>query len=135
MTVSERAELAIELRRQHKCNCSQAVAVVLADQTDLSEEDLWNASAGFAGGMGNMEGVCGALIGAVIVAGLKQKDRSSVMTANELSSRFRRKCGDIICRKLKGIETGSVLCPCEECIRNAISVFGEVVGLEQPDTQ
>ena len=64
MTPSERANLAIQLRREHRCNCCQAVSVVLADQTGLSEEDLWNASAGFAGGMGDMEGVCGTLIGA-----------------------------------------------------------------------
>ena len=27
---------------------------------------------------------------------------------------------DILIRELKGIGTGQVLCPCEECVRNAV---------------
>ena len=66
MNILERAEKAAELKKNGVCNCAQAVASVLADQTDLSEEELMKINAGFAVGMGNMEATCGALIGAVI---------------------------------------------------------------------
>lgn len=29
---------------------------------------------------------------------------------------------------LKGIETGKVLCPCPECVRNAVLSLGEALG-------
>ena len=31
-----------------------------------------------------------------------------------------------ICKDLKGIETGKPLCPCPECVRNAVLALGEV---------
>lgn len=39
-------------------------------------------------------------------------------------------CGATICKDLKGIETGTVLCPCTECVRNAVLAAGEALGLE-----
>ena len=59
MNILERAEKAAELKKNGVCNCAQAVASVLADQTDLSEEELMKINAGFAVGMGNMEATCG----------------------------------------------------------------------------
>ncbi len=35
-------------------------------------------------------------------------------------------------KDLKGIETGTMLCPCPECVRNAVLALGEVLG-EQPE--
>ncbi len=64
MNILERAEKAAELKKNGVCNCAQAVASVLADQTDLSEEELMKINAGFAVGMGNMEATCGALVSA-----------------------------------------------------------------------
>lgn len=40
---------------------------------------------------------------------------------------FERKCGATICKDLKGIGTGKVLCPCPECVRNAVLSLGEVL--------
>ena len=73
MTISERADKAVQLKMFGGYNCSQAVTAALADQTGLSEEQLKSVAAGFCAGMGNLEATCGALIGAVMVAGLKIK--------------------------------------------------------------
>lgn len=54
MTIAERAELAAKEFRSGY-NCCQAVALALADLTDLTEEQLLKATTGFAAGMGNME--------------------------------------------------------------------------------
>ena len=40
MTLSERAEKAVELKNSGRYNCAQSVTAALADQTKLSEEDL-----------------------------------------------------------------------------------------------
>lgn len=48
--------------------------------------------------------------------------------SKELVQNFERKCGATICKDLKGIGTGKVLCPCPECVRNAVFSLGEVLG-------
>ena len=47
----------------------------------------------------------------------------------ELTTSFREKCGSTVCRELKGIDTGKVLCSCQDCIRNAVEAAQEVLGL------
>ena len=131
MNIYERADKAAELKKNGVCNCAQAVASVLADQTDLSEEELMKINAGFAVGMGNMEATCGALIGAVIMAGLSQEGRVTVRTAKQMSVQFVKKTGASLCKDLKGRDTKVVLCPCEDCVRNAVLIYGETVGLKE----
>ena len=52
MTLTERAEKAVELKNSGKYNCAQAVTAALADQTPLSEDQLQQVSAGFCAGIG-----------------------------------------------------------------------------------
>ena len=48
--------------------------------------------------------------------------------SKELLQSFQEKCGATICKDLKGVETGAPLCPCPECVRNAVLALGEVLG-------
>ncbi len=130
MTIQERADKAVELKTSGGYNCAQSVTAVLADQTDLTPEQLKQALAGFAVGMGNMEATCGALIGAGIVAGCKTGGAGTVMATRQMQEKFREKCGAIRCRDLKTMKDGKPLCPCEECVRQAVLSYGEVVGLD-----
>ena len=41
---------------------------------------------------------------------------------------FQEKSGATICKDLKGVETGKVLCPCAQCVRNAVLAAGEMLG-------
>ncbi len=129
MTLEERAQKAVELKNFGGCNCAQAVAIALADETKLSEEDLRQVAAGFGAGMGNMEATCGALIGAGMIAGLKTEGRGTVMAARQIQEEFGKRCGSIKCRELKTVTDGKPLCPCEECVRNAVMIYGETMGL------
>lgn len=70
----------------------------------------------------------GALIGAVMVAGILTDGKGTPRISKELVQNFERKCGATICKDLKGIGTGKVLCPCPECVRNAVFSLGEVLG-------
>lgn len=70
----------------------------------------------------------GDLIGAVMVAGILTDGKGTPRISKELVQNFERKCGATICKDLKGIETGKVLCPCPECVRNAVLSLGEALG-------
>ena len=129
MTIEERAAAAAELKATGKCNCAQAVLKVLADKLPLDEDTLMQLGAGYAAGMGCMESTCGALNGAVIAAGLLTEGKGTPRYAKEMLQTFKTRCGATICRDLKGIETGKMLCPCPECVRNAVLALGEVVEL------
>lgn len=70
MNIEERAAAAAELKTTGKCNCTQSVVKVFGDELPVDEETLMKLTAGYAAGMGSMESTCGALIGAVMVAGI-----------------------------------------------------------------
>lgn len=129
MTIEERADKAVELKTSGGYNCSQAVTAVLADQTSLSEDQLKQVSAGFCAGMGNLEATCGALIGAGMIAGLKTEGKGTLKMSRQMLETFRDRCGATRCKDLKAITDGKPLCPCEECVRNAVLIYGDVMGL------
>ena len=43
----------------------------------------------------------------------------------ELAAEFEKKNGSIVCRELKGIDTGKVLRSCDGCIEDGIRILGE----------
>lgn len=128
MSIEERAAVAAELKATGKCNCAQAVVKVFEDKLPIDDETLMKLTAGYAAGMGCMESTCGALIGAVMVAGILTDGKGTPCISKELVQSFEGKCGATICKDLKGIETGKVLCPCPECVRNAVLSLGEALG-------
>ena len=130
MTLIERANKAVELKTSGKYNCAQSVAVALADQTDLTEEQIRQVSAGFCAGMGNLQATCGALIGAGMIAGLKTEGQGTLSKTKKIQEEFAKRCGALKCGDLKAVTDGKPLCPCEECVRNAVMIYGEVMGLE-----
>ena len=131
--MSERITLANELHRKGY-SCAQSVAVACSDLVDVPKEFLFRASEGFGAGMGTGDGVCGALTGGLLIAGLKNstanlanpKSKASTMKISRtMLASFRDKCGAIICRELKGVDTGKMLCSCPDCIRHGVEVVEE----------
>lgn len=70
MTIEERANQAAQWKATGIYNCAQAVTQAFADQIPVEAETLKKLGAGYAAGMGCMESTCGALIGAVMAAGI-----------------------------------------------------------------
>lgn len=130
MNIQERADKAVQLKTMGEYNCSQAVTAVFADQTSLNEEQLRQIAAGFCAGMGNLEATCGALIGAGMIAGLKTEGKGTLMNTRQIQETFNARCGAIKCKELKAITDGKPLCSCEECVRNAVLIYGEVMDLK-----
>ena len=131
MNLSDRVGKAVQLKTSGGYNCSQAVTAALADQTNLTDEQLKQISAGFCAGMGNLEATCGALIGAAMIAGLKTEGQGTLKITRQIQETFRERCGAIRCKDLKTVTDGKPLCPCEECVRNAVEIYGEIMGLAE----
>lgn len=129
MTIQERAETAAQYKLSGQYNCCQAVTKALSDTLDADEATLQKMSAGFAAGMGCMEATCGALVGANMILGLRTEGKGTPRFSRELLSKFKEKCGAVTCKDLKGVETGKVLCECENCVRNAVLAFDEVLSI------
>lgn len=136
-------ELAIA-NHDRKFNCAQAVACAFAGEIGVDEKTLFQAAEGFGLGMGGMQATCGALSGAVMLAGFKNSDGNlenpatkadTYQLSREMTRRFREKTGSTVCKELKGVETGKMLCSCPDCIRCGVEVAEEVLGLYTPDTK
>ena len=127
MTINERMDYAAQ--RKKEMNCCQAVLVAFASELGRSEEELLRLGSGFGSGMGTMEGTCGALVGAIMVSSLLSEKGTAMAASRAIMPRFKELCGGAtICRDLKGIDTGKVLCSCENCVRNAVRVAGEALS-------
>lgn len=123
--MEKRADAGVEYKH-NGCNCCQAVLMAYSDILDTNKEVLMNLGSGFGLGMGCMEGTCGALCGAVAAAGLLKNDNPR-MASKQILANFKEKCGGTICKDLKGIETGKMLCSCDDCVRNGIIALAEVL--------
>lgn len=109
------------------CNCVQAVLLAFADELGRPEEELRALGSGF--GMGCAEATCGALCGASMVMGLCNKSgRLTAAIMREILHEFQEKAGATVCKDLKGIETGRMLCSCDDCVRYAVRAAEQRLG-------
>lgn len=119
-------------------NCCQAVLLTFCDELGVDPVTAFKIGEGFGLGMGGMENTCGALSGAIMLAGLKNSDgdldhpktkAGTYRVSRELTEAFKEKTGALVCRDLKGIDTGKVLCSCPKCIDSAVQIVEEILGL------
>ena len=123
-----RKEMAAELKRCGTHNCTQAVLCTYYDKTGLDEESIKQVGNSFAAGMGNMEGTCGAIVGAGIVLGLATRDKArSVKGMRQIMEKFQKRNGATQCKLLKGIGTGKVLRECPLCVADASEFLEELL--------
>ena len=85
-------------------------------------------------GMGSMEGTCGAIGAAAILSGLKNSSghldrpdskRASHQSSKKCLSDFKEQNKSVICKDLKGVETGNVLRSCNDCIADAVRIIDQ----------
>ena len=129
-------ELASQLH-SNNYNCAQSVACVFADEVNIPKEVLFKATEGFGAGVGTMEGICGALSGAVMIAGLKNSTAnlekpdskaSTMKISKQLITNFKDRVGSITCREIKGNNSEhKVLCSCDDCIKHGVKLVEEFV--------
>ena len=133
MEMNDRAEKAVAYKHKD-CNCAQAVLLAFADELGRPEEELRALGSGFGMGMGCAEATCGALCGASMVMGLCNKSgKPTAAIMREILHEFQEKAelGTSIKARigdLKGIETGRMLCSCDDCVRYAVRAAEQRLG-------
>ena len=124
-----RKPLAAEKKRCNTHNCAPAVVCTYCDLVGLPEQTALDIAGAYGTGMGNMEGTCGAVVGAGMIIGLATKDRHlSRARMAQLMTRFQERNGATRCRLLKGIDTGKVLRDCPDCVADASEFLEEIIG-------
>ena len=120
-----KADYAASLKSQ--MNCCQAVLLAFAEELKTDPETLMKLGSAFGSGMATMDGTCGALVGAEMVLGLlgRQPVRAD---AKQLFTEFERRSGSSVCKTLKGVGTGKVLCSCNDCVRNAAAIAEALIN-------
>lgn len=117
-------------------NCSQAVGCAFCDVLNVDEDMMFHFMEGYGLGMGCTRGMCGALTAAIGVASLKvsrehaEDPRRKTITyqvSKELVDAFESKNQAVLCKDLKGLETGVVLRSCSGCVEDAVTLLEEKV--------
>lgn len=128
MEMNDRVKQAVAYKHGD-CNCAQAVLLAFADELERPEEELRALGSGFGMGMGCTEATCGALCGASMVMGLCNKSgKPTAAIMRDILHEFQEKAGATICKDLKGIETGRMLCSCDDCVRYAVRAAEQHLG-------
>ena len=126
-------ERVAEIKDKHTrgYNCAQIVLCSYAEELGIDEETLFRISEGFGAGMGGMMQTCGAVTAMFMALGLANSSGDlqacdtkpqTMKKVRELAAEFEKKNGSIVCRELKGIDTGKVL---RGCIEDGIRILGE----------
>ena len=149
-----RKQIAAEKKRCNSHNCAQAILHTYADIAGISEDEAMNIAGAFGGGMGNMEGTCGALVGAGLVLGLVNKDKAaiereegkacfdspereqarlkakvkSMKQMRQIMNKFQERNGATQCKLLKGVGTKVVLRECPLCVSDAAEFLEEQIS-------
>lgn len=129
-------ERVAEIKDKHTrgYNCAQIVLCSYAEELGIDEETLFRISEGFGAGMGGMMQTCGAVTAMFMALGLANSSGDlqacdtkpqTMKKVRELAAEFEKKNGSIVCRELKGIDTGKVLRNCDGCIEDGIRILGE----------
>ena len=135
-----RREKAMALHREGY-NCAQAVVLAFEDLLPADHETLAKLSSSFGGGIGGMREVCGTVSGMAMVLGFLYGnpvpgDRAAKAEhsarVQELAGKFRERNGDIVCRRLLGLEQvpGQALKkrPCGEYVGDAAEFLEEYIS-------
>ena len=129
-------ERVAEIKDKHTrgYNSAQIVLCSYAEELGIDEETLFRISEGFGAGMGGMMQTCGAVTAMFMALGLANSSGDlqacdtkpqTMKKVRELAAEFEKKNGSIVCRELKGIDTGKVLRSCDGCIEDGIRILGE----------
>ena len=126
-----RKHIAAEKLENGTHNCAQAIICTYADMVGIDEATAYNLGNAFGSGMGNMEGTCGALVGAGIVLGMATKDKSNARKGmRQIMTQFQQRNGATQCKMLKGVGTGVVLRQCIGCVADAAEFLEEQLEKE-----
>ena len=137
-------------------NCAQAVVMTFSDVMQSSTEGAARLAAPFGGGMGRLREVCGTVSGMAMVAGALSPStdpknmgerQANYALVQRFAEAFRKENGDIVCRRLLGLEPREVASegampsertaeyyrkrPCVEYVATAARIVAEYIKGEE----
>ena len=133
--MTNRVKKALENHRKGY-NCAHAVACVFCDEFGKDEKEVFEIMEAFGFGMGTM-GTCGAVSAMAAVAGMKESDgnldkpgtkKASYRAMKEMTGKCMEKNGSVVCREIKGVDTGRVLRSCDGCVTDAVEIIEEYLS-------
>ena len=133
--MESRIEKAVQ-NKNNGYNCAQAVACSYCDIVGMDEETMYKVTEALGAGMGGMEGTCGAVTAACVIAGAKNSTvemggpgskGATYKISKAIVRRFKEESGSVICKELKGVETGTPAKACPDCVKDAARILEEVV--------
>lgn len=134
----DRAEKAVKYHREGY-NCCQSVACVFADAVGVDESLIYRMGEGFGAGMGTAKGVCGAISGAAMIAGLVHSDgnisdpgqtkKITTRAAGNMQRKFVEQAKRLYCIDIKTGNNGQMFTSCDDCIRIGVRLVEEELGL------
>jgi C_GCAxxG_C_C family probable redox protein len=120
-------------------NCCQSVACAFAEEVGVDESLIYKMGEGFGAGMGTTLGVCGAISGAAMLAGLVYSDGNTeragmtkaktTRAAGIMQKKFVERAKALICKEIKTGNNGKAFTSCDDCIRIACEIVEEELGL------
>lgn len=129
-------------------NCAQAIVTGYSDGLGFDDNLARNISCGFGGGMGRLQGTCGAVTGSFMVLGLfngkrfsDNKDKKEVTYAmvRDFNERFKQIHGSTDCKSLikcdikteeghqYAKENNLFEIICEKCLTDSIKIIDELI--------
>ena len=138
--MSEAAKKAVENHKKGY-NCAQAVACAFCQQLRRDEKEVFEMMEAFGFGMGTM-GTCGAVSAMAAVVGMRESDgcldapatkKVCYKKMKELTAKFLEMNNSIICREIKGVDTGTVLRSCDGCVEDAARIVEEYLAERKED--
>ena len=134
----DRKEQAVMLHK-NGFNCAQAVACSFCHVMGADPITTFRLAEPLGYGMGQM-GTCGAVSAMALVTGMKMSDgnldqpgtkKECYQMMSELTAAFKEKVGSIVCREIKGEDTGTPLLSCDDCIAEAAALLDKyLLGIE-----
>lgn len=119
-------------------NCAQAVAVPFCAHFGVDKTLAFKALEGFGSGMG-VQGVCGAISGAVFAAGLKYSDGNLDTPASRLTTykvsadivqKFEREIGSTCCKEILQAGGQDKIATCDRCVMVAATLAEKTINLK-----
>lgn len=142
----DRIALALEAFNQ-SYNCAQSILMAWPELIESDRSLALRQSSGFGGGMGRLQGTCGAVTGAYMIIGLSigaelpdDMIKSEIAAlAREFTHKFLERNPSTICRDLTGVDLNTVegretarqpeikVKVCGKCVADSVSILEDIL--------
>ena len=105
-------------------SCSAAVLNAFRDEISISEIQAMSAAKPMAGGRMIK---CGAVLAAEYVLRNKYDGDTAERKISEFEQEFTERNKSVVCRELKGIDTGKILRSCRGCVSDSAGILEKLI--------